>query len=291
MAFTEMLGAQSKPNVSLSPYDLADYVQVTNDIPDATQPYWTDPGGAAGKCDYSTCFTAFGPTDTPTLLTTRDLRIYEAYQDHLELEPRTKGQDLNQLLCCFPGALSFNVRVGNQWAVLGDQSGFIHHVVADATTGQCRNACDPALARKNARLVETAPALVAVPVPDRGATDIDPSPSFQNPMFRFAILTGKQKCASDVDCGSKANCNAGFCAKTGGAPVTVPTQRDSVFRFTTNGSFAPLLIGLATDGTSLIEPQSITYLPPTMELAVIDGAFNGLIMVSLQTSTVTRSFF
>jgi hypothetical protein len=137
-------------------------------------------------------------------------------------------------------------------------------------------------------------------VPDRAPTDTDPSPSFQNPMFRFAIIAGAAKCTTNADCkqsppGMSGVCvpGKGFCADPGmnKPPWTVTTPRDSVFRFTTNGSFVPLMIGLATDGTSLILPQSITYLPSTMELAVTDGINNGLIMVSLETALVSRSFF
>jgi hypothetical protein len=265
-AFEDLLLDQGASTTAAA-VDLADYVQITSDLPAATDPYWTGMDGGAGSCNYFSCLDQFGPIDAPELYTTRDLRILEAYQDHVTLEPRCpRGQagclDIGQLLCCFPTALNFTVRVGNQWAVAADQIGFIHHVVADATTGKCRNACDPTLVRKNARLTETPPTDPPLPVPDRAPTDHDPWPSFQNPMFRFAIVSG-----------------------------STPTRRDTVFKFATNNSFAPLLIGLATDGTSLILPRSISYLPSTMELAVTDGSNNGLIMVSLATAQVSRAFF
>jgi hypothetical protein len=76
-----------------------------------------------------------------------------------------------------------------------------------------------------------------------------------------------------------------------GQPVTAPTPRDSAFRFTTNGSFVPLLVSLSTDPSALVEPQSLIYSKSTAELAVIDGAFSGLIFVSLTTPAVSRSFF
>jgi hypothetical protein len=109
-----------------------------------------------------------------------------------------------------------------------------------------------------------------------------------------------ETCAKASDCTSGV-CNIPLHEMTGtckgsacylpDAVVTVPTQRDSIFHFATSGSFVPLLIGLATDQTSLIEPQSITYLGPTTELAVTDGYLSGLILVSLETATVSRSFF
>jgi hypothetical protein len=419
-----MVARQPKPGL---PSDLADYVQITSDLPSSVDPYWsqgmprpgmqlaapqvcTDPSNpltcecadptkadvcscsdpknpsftscvctnpkTCRTCDYATCLDAFGSIDVPTLDPRRDLRIVEAYQDHVEVVPRN-GQDLRLLKCCFPTALTFAVRAGNQWTVVGDQVLFLHHVIASDTDtctapekpclGACRNACDPTLARRNGRLVETAPALDPVPIPDRLPGTIDPSASFLNPMFRFGVFTGTKKCMVDSDCPGKNACDQGICAsKVGianetctpdmnchpgercdnlqcsqdtdcaafdpstksngctrsmctqasdcsqgtcdanhqctlgkcaprcfsfGAPVTQPTPRDSVFKFSTNGSFSPLLVGLSTDGTTLVNPQSITFLSPTGELAVTDGAFSGLILVGLTTPGVTRSFF
>ncbi len=88
------------------------------------------------------------------------------------------------------------------------------------------------------------------------------------------------KCSSEADCGG-GQCDAsGVCAARTcapacfhyGVPVTVSTPRDSIFRFTTNGSFSPLLVGLSTDPSVLVEPTAITYLPTTQELAVTDGS-------------------
>ena len=63
------------------------------------------------------------------------------------------------------------------------------------------------------------------------------------------------------------------------------------FRFTTNGSFTPLLVNLATDPSALILPQALAYVSSTGELVVTDGSTNGLIFVSLSSATLTRSFF
>jgi hypothetical protein len=445
-----MLAEQQKPDLAaagLGASQLADYVQITSDLPNPQDPYWTQgmppPGMASGPpgicrdptnpttcaclppsnphstpgcsctdpnaasndastcackkpdtckplaCDYSTCEGVFGTIDVPALDPHRDLLITEAFEDHLELVPRggstvqLPGTQVVELLplmkCCFPTVLTFAVRAGNQWVVVGDQAGLLHHVIATEATlsgnpptpfGACRNSCDATLARRNARLVESDPALDPIAIPDRPPGTIDPSPSFLNPMFRFGIFRGKQKCTLDSDCpvGTACDCpgtacSQGICATKvpdatactqdpmtmaltcsapsrcdtlackangdcasnackhttctqasdcpGGAcmngscvvgtcqpscfhygkPVTVPTPRDSVFRFSTNGSFAPLLVSLSADPAALVEPQSIVYSPATAELAVTDGAFSGLIFVSLTTPGVSRSFF
>jgi hypothetical protein len=196
------------------------------------------------------------------------------------------------LPCCFPTAITFNVRAGNQWAVVGDLSGFLHHVVADAATGVCRNNCDGNFQRMNGRLTSTlySPGQATLPtILDRLPDAIDPSPSFMNPMFRFGIALPKRECTAAPACAtgtgistsSVFGCLAGICT----------AGRDTQFRFTTNQSFAPLLVSLSTDAQTLVEPTSVTYLPATQEVAITDGSLSGLIMMSLQTGTYSRSFF
>ena len=226
-AFAGMLAA--KGDTTLKAKDLADYVQVTSDIPGPADPYWNetvalDGGVYQPSCSYTECLALFGTIEQTELNTNRDMRIIEAYQDHVELQMRNaapvgctpdgaeflSGQpccsgaaflpqgatkmlcqscadfpdgcpsekvscdndglcarpvSMADIKCCFPGELGFTVRGGSQWMVLGDQSGFIHHVVADeSSNGACRNACDPAAARKNGRVLESPP-LRAPPSP------------------------------------------------------------------------------------------------------------------------------
>jgi hypothetical protein len=40
-----------------------------------------------------------------------------------------------------------------------------------------------------------------------------------------------------------------------------------------------------------VHPQALHYLHPTGELVVTDGSLNGVIFVSLSSSTYSRSFF
>jgi hypothetical protein len=294
--------AQVDALTTLGAAGLADYVQIVSDLPSPDSSYWTE---STTSCNYSTCFDAFGPITAPSLNTTRDLRIVEAYDDHVEVEPRD-GADFAQILCCFPTQLSFTVRGGSQWIVVANQT-FIHHVIADASSnppGKCRNACDPVLQRLNGRVIESPRS--SLYVPDRAPGALDPSPSFLNPMFRFAILAGQKTCTTSADCdpgngcadqgvplAERATCPAGqtcICTNPLGLPELL-SVRDDVFRFSTNGSFVPLSIALSANASSLVEPQAITYLAPTFELAITDGSINGVIFVGLQTPGVSRSFF
>ncbi len=154
--------------------------------------------------------------------------------------------------CCFPTLVSFSIRSGDQWIVTGDASGFLHHVIADPATGRCRNSCEPTRARLNGR-VPGVPAGMD-PIPD------DDAAAFINPMFRFAVRG-----------------------------ETAP-QRDYQFRFTTTGAFNPLLIGLSPDTKTLIQPIGIAPIPATGELAVTDGLYSGLLVVTPASVALTRQY-
>ncbi len=143
---------------------LADRVTITNPLADATNSYWK---GAA--CTFQQCSGTFGDDTTPT--PGRDIVVTEAYEDHLLLEaPATDDQLVK---CCFPTLINFEIRPGGQWTVSGAISGFSHHVVADPTTGQCRDSCDPRLARMNGRAEVT--------------TDATKPVVFTGPQFTFFV--------------------------------------------------------------------------------------------------------
>jgi hypothetical protein len=187
--------------------------------------------------------------------------IREAYQDRLVLDDNTKSSDagpvslLERAKCCFPTLVTYYIRPGNQWLVVGQANGFMHHVIADPETGACRPSCDPTLARKDGRVLRT-------PNSSRDEPVLDGSPTaFINQMFRMAIVDG-----------------------------TEPPQRDMQIRFGTKGQFSPLIVTLLKD-TGAVAPVAITYIPPTGELAVTDGAIQGVITVDLRNVAANRQFF
>jgi hypothetical protein len=265
-AVNEMLGRDDDETRML-----ADYVQITSPLLDQKADYWNTEGLA---CSFQTCQSTFGEGESA--LTSRDLRIVEAYQDHVEVVPRDmsrfqkpgpEGMSVDMTAaevgtltrCCFPGQVYFSVRVGNQWAVRGEANGFLHHVIADPETGVCRDSCDPRLARKNGR--------VRVTPRDSVVTD-GSAEALINPMFRLAVQDAPSL-----------------------SPVDARNRRDYVFRFITQGSFVPLLVDLSTDSKTLISPVGMSYIPSTGDLAVTDGSINGLILVNLAGVSVTRQFF
>ena len=249
---------------------LADYVQILTELPDPDDRYWTskEEGTAEDKlCTFDLCRGLYGSFDVPAA--GRDFKIIEATQDHLDIQPRVaatfanKGQSWQKLTkCCFPALVTFSVRVGDQWEVAGDQSGFLHHVIADPATGVCRDSCDPTLARKNGRaprVPNTFGDHSAWPAVKDGAPG-----AFINPMFRFAVVDPP-------------------------APLTPVLGQQ--FRFITQGAFKPVLMNLSSDGSTLIQPVGMTFVSPTGQLAVTDGSINGLLLVDLSSSAVSRTFF
>lgn len=282
-----------------------DYIQLAATLPIEEDAYWDAPLGSGatpvGSCTFELCELTFGDVDGPKA--GRDFVITEAYQDHVALRSRDLSalqdqlkalesasapdpgkidatkQAIQQALerpalahCCFPSEMSFNVRVGNQWAVNGDGSGFFHHVIADPMTGACRESCDPQRARLNGRVPSVDPSIVANEAVSSAIHDGSPL-AFINPMFRFAVINGTA--LTDQ-----------------GVRYPVSPQRDAQFRFITQGAFVPLLIGVAADVNMLIQPVGIAVIPTlSKDIAVTDGSFNGLTVVSLSSVAPVRQFF
>jgi hypothetical protein len=139
---------------------LADRLHVDEALGAQDGSYWD-----TAACTYQECRAAFGDVGTPT--PARDLVILEAYEDHLDLAP---PQGVTEALfeCCFPTLISYEVRPGDEWIVVGGASGFLHHTISDADNGGvCRPSCDPRLVWRQSRA--------------RAGTD------YRGPLFRFTV--------------------------------------------------------------------------------------------------------
>jgi hypothetical protein len=266
----------------------ADYVQITSELRAEDDRYWTDGagkscGGASGKAAFLGCRTDFGTSDTPSDL--RDFRVTEARQNELTVEPRNaknaadRQSVLDRLACCFGGsALRYRLRAGHQWIVRGGRSGFRHNVVADADL-RCIRDCNPRRSLLRSRILEVSSSSCKGPdcgIGSASSADVACVVSgekalapggagaeciFENLLYRFAIYRG-----------------------------TAPTERDMAFSFQLIGGFTPLVANLAAQ-TAAVSPQSMTFVPQLGQLAVVDGAAEGLVLVSLDTVGISRLFF
>lgn len=190
----------SEENALSQSAPMADYVQVFSSFPVEADPYWE----SQNECTFNACNAVYGSTETPR--EARDLRIIEAFDDSVELEPRASlPGDAPRLKCCFPGVVEFRVRPGRQWTVVGNAVGFLHRMTI-ADDGTCRPTCDDISRLETGRVIEAGPDEVV---------SIDDPEAFVSPFFEFAI--------------------------NGGA-----SQRDMTFTMTTKGFFEPLVLRVVT---------------------------------------------
>jgi hypothetical protein len=233
----------------------------------------------------------------------RDLPILEAYDDHLVLgrfgwlpqdankAPVTEqtnnrvvvGPDpsnatfLRFARCCFHHQATFKVRTGGEWLAVGSATGLLHHVQADPSTNRCVLSCNAADALENARSFDvpwaTPPAAgsnAAGCIPPALPMGLDRNSilAMRNPMFSFVMWSG--------------------CAPLTGNDHT-ETARDLVWKFSMRGGFSPVTVSLSQNTTTAVLPQSMRFIDSLGQLAVVDGAQQGLVLIDLNTLQFAHS--
>jgi hypothetical protein len=73
----------------------------------------------------------------------------------------------------------------------------------------------------------------------------------------------------------------------GGASGDAPA-RDTQYTFSTRGQFRALFVSIAGSSTAVI-PQSMRYVESLGQMAVVDGASQGLVLIDLRAVTVARA--
>lgn len=272
------LVAAGLPTIERLDEKVLDYIQASDDVLPAADPYWREPNscweGALASNDRPTdrhdyCEQLFGTKDVPNI--ERDFPIVEAYQDRLVLgryafisgkernthnrvvvaDSETNQSRLRALQCCFHNQMHFNVRAGSQWLAVGSVQGYLHHVTAD-DRGACVSSCDQRDALLNARTI-------AVPRPSSTGPFLAPTRdsalAMRNPAFSYVIYNGFDK-------------------------GDVPPVRDMVWKFQTAGQFSVLSVNIALSSTA-VSLQSMRYIGPLGVLAVVDGSLQGLSLIDL----------
>ena len=279
--------ALAKRGASLPPRSerlMTDYVQLTEDILGPTDDYWNldqacwDPSLGRGAARQEACARTFGVAADQN--TQRDFPIVEAYDDHVVLgrfyttpekrrevvyKDASNAPYLKLMQCCFHNQVRFKVRTGQLWSAVGQAVGggggvgFFSHLTTDAG-GRCVNSCDPREALLNGRVV-TNPSGIVV---DLATTQRNSALAARNPMFSMSVLGG---------------------VLTGAA---APIARDTQYTFSTRGQFRALFVGIA-GGSISVNPQSMRYVESLGQIAVVDGASQGLVLIDLRAVTVARA--
>lgn len=278
---------------------LVDYVQIVDELLPSDDGYWRQgdleanscwdgplsipfrkPGEApvpegqiasAAAARYEVCSSTFGTASEQN--TNRDFPIIEAYDDHVvvsrfaTIAPNTTREviykdpsnaaALKLMRCCFHHQIRFAVRASAQWVAVASGVGFLTHLLP-GENNRCVVSCDPREALLNGRL----------PSLPFGQGDFAPfrdSPlALRNPALSFFIQNG-QKDGKDL------------------LPV-----RGTSWQFQTRGEFQALVINLAAT-TTAVNPQSMRFIESLGQIAVVDGASQGLVLIDLAGVTIARA--
>jgi len=286
----------------------SDYVQVTAAFRGEKDAYWFPPSAGAtcgtelygssaitGVSGLGLCYQYFGPPENPT--TGRDLRILEASEDGLLVEPRDFDPSKNsssrrQLLgefvtCCFPDPALFQVRAGHQWVVRGSGNGFLHHITTDPESHRCVTDCNPLNARLNGRAFEIA-CSGDCPVDDRNRPAVGVAPPGED--FACVVDDGARGGILPGEQGSECvfqSLTTRFAIYRG----LQPTLRDTRFRWQFAGGFTPFVTPLTTTTSNVSTPRSMLLVPEISQFLITDGSARGITLLSPRNPVGTASIF
>ncbi len=296
----EELAARSYPPIARLSDRLVDYVEITDDLLPPTDPYWREdqacwtddnaPGKGTATSRFNTCNQFFdGDFEPPPEISAepfpnvnRHFPIVKAFDGKLVVsrffaagtEPRTvvpvessNEKSLALAKCCFHNQAHFRVRTAMQWVTKGstrDRSPvqFLHHMTRGGNN-RCVPSCEARQQLLNARSI-------TVPYPTAGeltAPSRNSSLAMRNPMFSFTIFGGQRTDRLEA----------------------TPTF-GMTFRYTTRGRFEPLSANIAQISTA-VNPRSMRYVGPLGQMAIVDGASQGLVLFDLRTVNLSRTTF
>jgi len=257
---------------------MTDYLELTEEILAPEDEYWSvpqqcwDPALASPSERQNACVRTFGGAteNNPQ----RSFPILEAYDDRVVLgrfftsngrrevvyKDPSNAPQLKLMQCCFHSQARFAVRTGQLWSAVGATVnggagglGFLSHITTD-TGGRCVPSCDPREALLNGRIP-------TVPPGTGGLIGRNSPLAMRNPMLATVIV--------------------------GGASGMEP-QRDTLYAFSSRGQFRPLFVAIG--GSSIaVSPQSMRYVAPLDQIAVVDGQSQGLVLLDLRAFTLARA--
>jgi hypothetical protein len=319
----ERVAAVTPPPAGVDfPPDMAewvgDYIQITDSLLPESDVYWSEPDpdnvcwgdvGSDPKLRYESCADYYQPplseqqSSNPPVPISRDFPIFEAFDDHLVItrfryppDNAVKDMDsgafpvpesttnryieppdpsntafLKTMKCCFHSQIGFAVRAGGEWVAAGSVSSLLHHVTTDASQ-RCVLSCNPQEVLLNSRSLGF--------FSENGfAPDRNSPLAMRNSMFAYYI---------EHPLGPLPTLSPNLPNYPASCPVLSPlcgvqrVPRDLSWEFTTENQFTNQLVNLASGGGQL-SPQSMLFIPSLGQVAVVDGAQAGLILINLNT--------
>ncbi len=218
--------------------------------------------------DRDGCAMTFGSGTTPT---NRDFVIDRAFEDHLVLRASGGVVDGAAVLRCFPQAVQFAVRAGQQWIAVGLSTGFAHSVRVGAGR-ECE--IDPV---KEAEVEGYARQCLLTRT--RPATDVDAQLARRCPVGRACtgtLVPGESALRREL---APLFANPFLCTQIFPALTTLPMEntvaalavdRGTQIAFTLANAYEPVF----TPAGSL--PVAVRHLRGVDRLYVVDSALNGL---------------
>ncbi len=265
-----------------------DYLQITSAFPAESDSYWA----GSVKKTRAACVALFGEADAQTLLRKRDLAIIEAYSDRLRVKPKDEGVTLGDFNDCFPTALTYRIRAEKQW-ILRRGDVMRHDVVASGADRRCVRSCNPLFKWQKGRVFEVSSAdtncraastagtesqeeALSLRVGCAEATDLACVYQQNDEQYRSLVGSDAESCIFN-----------GLTERFAVYRGRTPSVRDMTFTWSTTGGFVPQEMSLLSLSTS-VAPQSIQYLSQSEQLAIVDGASQGLSLFSLDTFAVVK---
>jgi hypothetical protein len=290
----------------------ADHIEILADLLPDTDTYWqrglgascggADPGQPGAS--YQTCRNVYGlasARDAP-LSRNREFRILHAIPNKVEIEaldgsPGQKAKLAELLECCFPTAVSYDVRASLEWVVLSSAAHYRHNISAqpdpnDNTLQACLPNPDPLQRRLKSRALEVSCAgtdgVSDCAKDDSGNATIGLATSADAACISSAAKPFVPQLDPDLD---KTGCVfnglwAGFVIYRGGRP----TVRDYHFDWSVVGGFSPQLLNLSSTSDANTSPTSMQFSPGIDGLVVSDGSSKGLVLVNLSTYAITLNY-
>jgi hypothetical protein len=162
------------------------------------------------------------------------------------------------------------VRTGGEWVTIGQNGlGVLHHVQVGAG-GACVLSCNPDDVLRNARALD----LSVTQPPKTGSTTC-------------TIASGALPTRATTRPRCATRCSRSTSSPASGPAATCKThslaQRDMQWQFSMTGGFQPISIALNAGSGAGVSPQSMKFIEPFGQMAVVDGSQQGLVIIDLNT--------